>query len=457
VSLTSHIKDPYSPVRQFFQEQFPNVRTVADEHRFTMEKLPATKGMPYDTLGMALTHRLYYYFAVTNEQINIAKDAAQRFSSPTARPGRLPHRLVNDYFGELDCVLQQLQPAQRRLPRAQEEHLLRHCVALALCERLHRDGPDGSPLLEPEPKKTVEELLAFAQPAWLDDLCAQSWSFYEQCAELLREPVKLNPLFEGSGDVGGADGDLILGDCLIEIKSTLDPIRLDRWRERLYQLVGYCLLDYQNEHQLQEVGIYMARQRRLIRWPLDELLQTLAGGPVPPLPELRARFRAVAATLGDYARYAGLSPEERVSYDQARRVGYLVMQDESISLDLISGYWAWCRENRQPLIWVRMLGAKATIEVTADPQEPLDPDAMRALLTQEGIPGTRCQVYQRQCVIRHVQANQVERLAGALFALIHGPREATGSVAPAPGPDPIPAPPVADLSPPHQARRRRPR
>ena len=52
------------------------------------------------------------------------------------------------------------------------------------------------------------------------DLCALSWAFHDRFADLLGRRAAFNPSFAGSRDVGGADADLILDGCLIDIKTT---------------------------------------------------------------------------------------------------------------------------------------------------------------------------------------------------------------------------------------------
>lgn len=84
----------------------------------------------------------------------------------------------------------------------------------------------------------------------------------------LESPV-LNPtFFEGSMDVGGADGDLISGDALIDIKARMKPeVKADD----LFQLLGYVLLDYEDMWAIRKVAVYLARQGRYLEWGLDEL------------------------------------------------------------------------------------------------------------------------------------------------------------------------------------------
>jgi hypothetical protein len=69
----------------------------------------------------------------------------------------------------------------------------------------------------------------------------------------------------------------------LELKTSLGDKRRDGTRRlclprtALLQLVGYVLLDFPDEFKVREVGVYDARYAHLVRWPLDELLDELAG------------------------------------------------------------------------------------------------------------------------------------------------------------------------------------
>jgi hypothetical protein len=113
-------------------------------------------------------------------------------------------------------------------------------------------------------------------------------------------PLHVGPSFVGSPDVGGADGDVIVGGLLAEWKTTRgDPRRSDGRRhcrldrDTLYQLLGYLLLDYQDEYAIDTLALYSARYVYLVTWPVVELLTELAGGPVD-LAELRIGFQEAA-------------------------------------------------------------------------------------------------------------------------------------------------------------------
>jgi hypothetical protein len=282
VTLTSELRDPNSTLSRFLREYFPNTRATATD--FRIESASAATiypksplGRHYSTVGTAFDWRLRFYLS--------------------AEPGRGLRPTANldprwsAFLASLDDVVRRVRPVGRRLGKVAEDLLNQYCVVLALAEQIWRADPAGlgqSPLFELEPRHSIAEILALARPEWIDDLRLLSWATYDKLADQLRQSAVLNPTFEGSVDVGGADADLILGDCLIEIKTTLNP----RWdRDWLYQILGYVLLDYADRYQIRSIGIYLARQSVLICWPLDDVLTKLGDGRALPLDELRLRLK----------------------------------------------------------------------------------------------------------------------------------------------------------------------
>ncbi len=330
MSLTSHLDDPQSPIRRFLYQQFPNTAAIRKRYAHRLSHVETIRPAgpvpyPYGLVGMALDYRLRYYLAVTEPDQLVAWQGAHLCGAildPHLRfrlkrlygvldedpRFRLSPDLVRAFFigrrtrrkrqvdddeppTGLERLLPHLQPVGRRLDRVSEEQLNRYCIVLALFEQLFRaetSVAERSPLFVPTPKTTLAGLLAIAHKGWIDDLCSLSWAFYDHCGDLLncREFV-LNPTFDGSGDIGGADADLILDGCIIDIKATIKPRVASEW---LYQLLGYTLLDFGDSHHITAVGIYLARQHVLLRWPLHELLAVMSNGQAPSLVELRSRF-----------------------------------------------------------------------------------------------------------------------------------------------------------------------
>jgi len=147
----------------------------------------------------------------------------------------------------------------------------------------------------PVVKHSIEELLAIPQAVELDDLSAMFALFYDRCHDLLSHSRVLNPTFAGSLDVGGADADFIVDDCLIDMKATISSqVRADF----LYQLAGYLLLDYNDAYHITSVGIYMVRQGLLLKWDVSAFLQKLTGDDHASLEALRQAFQVLCQKVG---------------------------------------------------------------------------------------------------------------------------------------------------------------
>lgn len=63
----------------------------------------------------------------------------------------------------------------------------------------------------------------------------------------------------------------------------------------LLQLIGYVLLDFDDEYQITDVGVFAARFGYFASWPLTDLLNEMAGHEVD-LPETREAFRRLLTT-----------------------------------------------------------------------------------------------------------------------------------------------------------------
>ena len=121
----------------------------------------------------------------------------------------------------------------------------------------------------------ADSLIGIAESRWIDDLRELSWRFYDDFNHLLPLPHELNPTFDGSRDVGGADADLVVDGTLIDIKTTVEQRISNNW---LWQLLGYVLLDYSDRYGINGIGLYLARQGILISWDLEEAIRGLCSG-----------------------------------------------------------------------------------------------------------------------------------------------------------------------------------
>jgi hypothetical protein len=115
-------------------------------------------------------------------------------------------------------------------------------------------------------------------PATIRDLEQLGRDAWEDARSLRRaRPLVLNPKFNLSVALGGADADLVARHRLIDWKATTKTGIVGR--AELWQLVGYALADTNDEYEIREVSIGALRWRSAIAWRLDDLLADLAPGP----------------------------------------------------------------------------------------------------------------------------------------------------------------------------------
>lgn len=177
----------------------------------------------------------------------------------TVDPG-MRQALVDEFFASLG-----------RLDVADDLTLTRYCLVLALFEEVFRAvyAPNFDSSLYHLPAGAgLADLLAVPGEALVADV-RQLWRGFAETVPIDTKLIVCNPAFDGSGDIGGADADLLLEDCLVELKCSM---RSPNIAECLRQLIGYVLLDYSDSYGIRNVAVYSGRHRCLIRFSLRELL-----------------------------------------------------------------------------------------------------------------------------------------------------------------------------------------
>jgi hypothetical protein len=310
MALTHHLKDKHSPVRQFLEKSAPRLvlagspgpigREVADEFRFSELtshglNIPIPSGVEdrrshASPVGMAFDYRVRMMLGGSWVEGTTAQRGLQHFEKNTKglRYGR--HMAQVLAYG-LDLAVQQAEAGT-------EEDRDKLAVVLAWCESFYRAGVDtitrGSLGRQLRNAEGPAALLESIDPLILQDLAALrqgSTSQIEQWSSAVQtgSRLDLNPDFDGSGAVGGADADWLVGDTLIDCKAT-EQLGNAWIRRTLFQLVGYALLDFEDSLKIRQIAIWLPRRQALRVWSLDELL----GAPVEQvLPELRASFEAI--------------------------------------------------------------------------------------------------------------------------------------------------------------------
>ena len=302
MSLTGHLRDKRSPIRQFLRIRFPDIRSflATDRKRIReADTIRPREAVPWSTIGTALDYRIRYYFGLTPpDQLNAYRGARTLSVIHHAREGDLENvgydALRADFdafFGSLEGLTKLIQPVGQKLTESDEGQLNRHCVVLALLEEVYRHGVRSQSPLDSMESSNAEALLSIAEEEWIDDLRALSWTFYDGFSHLLPLDHELNPEFDGSRDVEGADGDLIVDGTLIDIKTTVEQRIRPEW---IWQSLGYVLLDYSDSYRINAIGLYMARQGILFKWDLRDAIRCLYAGDPPSIEELRSQFKELA-------------------------------------------------------------------------------------------------------------------------------------------------------------------
>ena len=293
MSLTSALEDRNSTVREFFEERFPNTKKVIGEKNSQLRRVETIRPPEevsrdaLGTIGTAFDYRMRYHLVVTPSEKLVAWKGASIAAGNIAEVrettilGRstLTEESVENFFSDLDGLLANVKPSKIHPSLQQERLLLRYCVALALFEQIRRAGPKvipTSPLFSIRENPSTEELLSLAEECWIDDLYALTQGMARICDATTFRNVIPNPTLSGSSYVGGADADLILDNCLLDIKCSINIKKL-----QLYQVLGYVLSDLHDEYAIERAGFYMARQCQPVIWDLDDLIGRLMVTPQP--------------------------------------------------------------------------------------------------------------------------------------------------------------------------------
>jgi len=315
MSLTSHLRNSSSPVYQFFTSNFPNASRIVralntDIRKATTLDTPGLAPWEYGLIGTAFDYRVRYFFSITLYREFVAYRGAVRLGfeefgrTTIAVEGKKSHYLLNTsvqtFFDSLDSEINRLKPQTRTLSDDEDFRLAQYCLVLALFEQISRARLQecmNSPLVQAfmaRKLRSVDDFLALCPDTWINDMQQLTKLFADTAGNRLSLPAILNPTFEGSSHVGGADADLILANTLIDIKTKKNPNTATYY---LYQLLGYVLLDYTDQYGIDSVGFCFARQGIWHTWDLPQYIMELGNMRSHNLAKLRSEFHSIAVSL----------------------------------------------------------------------------------------------------------------------------------------------------------------
>lgn len=192
-----------------------------------------------------------------------------------------------------------VRPERRRLTTRSEERLCRYCILFAYLDWIGRAPYKNSALeiMVSYATPNIKEMLSYVDSRIVADVVRLSRLFSERHAELIAKFRKahIGGTLAGSADVGGADFDLLVDGCLIDIKTTRKPgINLTYLR----QLIGYWLLDYDDALKIRSFGICLIRHGHMEYF--DVRRDLLRGDKSSA--ELREKFRTELRKLARNSR-----------------------------------------------------------------------------------------------------------------------------------------------------------
>ncbi|MCQ0003185.1 UvrD-helicase domain-containing protein [Streptomyces sudanensis] len=296
LSLTGQLKYDSSPVSQFMAAHLPYSQNLVGDYQARIAGLPHpvqpidVRYPNWSALGHAVDYRLRLSLG---GRLGPAVAAGVMLLDET---GPLPGAPARGTRGALHAAGRELLAAVDTYladPGSLDENALtRLCFVAGFFEDIARTGEIRrfSMLGSATPATTLDDLTAAVPEYVVTDIDQQMRLAEGPFAAFRALPQRARvcgPVFAGSGDIGGADADYILGGLLLDCKATKDPRRLGR--EEIHQLAGYLLLDYDDRFGIDRVGLYLSRQGGLITWDAAGFLRRLGAG--APLPRLRAQLR----------------------------------------------------------------------------------------------------------------------------------------------------------------------
>lgn len=152
-------------------------------------------------------------------------------------------------------------------------------IVFAWCESIYRAGGRAirSSLGERlSAARNVDEVYDSIPPLMLEDIARlrivnqrqiKHWRLRMQHGAFFIS----NPSFSGDFLVSGADGDWFIDDALFDFK-VKDTVTAPWVRKTLMQLLGYLILDLDNDYQAKRIGVWLPRQATVKTWTIEEIL-----------------------------------------------------------------------------------------------------------------------------------------------------------------------------------------
>lgn len=256
MSLTTELKRQDSPIFEFLNENLDRslVESIIAEHNSIVSRFPvlaAPPGSNWSLVGTAMSYA--FRWQIQSPEVWLKNSLA--------------------WWGarELDLANDLNQVTQQATSEEQKDFC---CLLMAGFEQAYRGRlcPELTYLIKlPSREKLLLEMPDHA--ASVADIQQLRRGFKLQFVAVNSEPIYINPTFDGSSDINGADAQLIVGTRLIDVRTTMKrrPLNLVGF----YQQIAYCLLDYSDEYGLNKIVWIYPRQQTFLSYSLDRIIKNL--------------------------------------------------------------------------------------------------------------------------------------------------------------------------------------
>ncbi|TLX16309.1 hypothetical protein [Rhizobium sp. MHM7A] len=307
MSLTSEVLSAKSQTRMFIDEHVPHLKEVTKRLRSRIRQQnfepdnTYSRAISYAFAGSAIDYRLRAFFsndfyrspAIIEgiswlERTDNGQNPWFNIDAIFRRTSATDHSLAARLFDFLDEFVARERPAGKQLLPDSERTLASISVLCAGIDACCRRSFEALDYVRSLGDKDVQAMLSKLDRAIIDDVSSVFARFFIQNAARFRDAknVHVGATFSGSEHIGGADCDLILDRTLIDFKaSKLPNIRL----EYVYQLIGYFLLDYEDEYQIRAFSLCFPRHLFWLDFEVSELFDE------PRIPAIRAEFKKLQA------------------------------------------------------------------------------------------------------------------------------------------------------------------
>jgi hypothetical protein len=302
MSLTSELKVAGSPIGIFMRTEFPHLKGVVKTLNAALKDTPSLplgydEGYPLMLVGTAIDLRIRHYVSDKPTENSVIDRGFHQLSRIEFAEFDEAFSIVHHgpncrKFDGMEEALRgcwaEFAHRSGLLDDVAEDRLCRLSMLLATVEQYGRSPISSRPVayLWPRRKRGLDRLLVDVDPRIAGDLAALSRAFHETAGDIVSSTNMIaggSPV--GAPHVGGADFDFVADGTLFEVKTTTNPGRVAI--EALRQLIGYLLLDWDDQFQIRRLGLILPRQRTKMVYDVAELL----GG--NDLAEMRDRMRTL--------------------------------------------------------------------------------------------------------------------------------------------------------------------